>query len=756
MRVATSSDPSRRWRLLAVAMACLALVSAGCASTSPDPAPDTAVPASPAAASALPSSASSGAAMPATPTTSPTVAGTASPAPSAIADTGPRFDEARCPFEISEEYEVECGYLVVPEDRAAPGGRTVRLHVAMFSTTNPLPQPDPVVFLNGGPGGDTLAVAEYIVQRTPFLQDRDLILFDQRGTGYSEPSLDCPEATEVLVSTLDEVHEPEEWHEIGEQAARRCRDRLLGEEVALSAYTTSASAADVEDLRRALGYREWNLYGISYGTRLALVTMRDHPEGIRSVILDAAYPPEVDIEVGLARNIDEVVVAIFSSCAADTRCSRAYPRLDEVFSEVFARLEREPARLTVLDLSEETSYEVRLDGEHFAASLFEMLYSTDRVPSIPRVIYEARDGRFDAVAENLSELIEASRMQSEGVYSAVECAEEAPFVRPGAIREGAAGVRPEIFQTFTFHAESFLRTCESVWRVPPAPASADEPVRSTIPTLLLAGEYDPITPPDFARRAAANLEQSFLYEFPGVGHGVVGSRFCADALTLRFLRDPSERPNATCLRTLHGPRFLLPSDAPTPLPPKRYRDEVEGFELDLPGHWLRISADDLDDPAALDRLLQTDPELGQLIRAAPDELSAGVLLLAHDRAANDPVTTATPTLTVARLIDALNGESFDALVKDWVDWIDESEPSRPATKKRLRLDGHEAVEIVYRYPTEDREDASQLVYVDYVVKSGDDVFLMSFARREDVDPNAVASFRRIARTLRLLPSRADP
>src|SRR5579859_2041292 len=197
----------------------------------------------------------------------------------------PSYEQAECPYAKPAGHTVECGYLTVPEDRSNPSnGNVVKLAVAVFKSNSSTPQPDPVIYLEGGPGGRSLSddgVDYYINDAfAPLLDKRDVILFDQRGTGYSTPSLACPEYFDANWNNEDKNLSAKAWEPITTQAVQDCHDRLVKQGVNLSDFNSAESAADVSDLRVALGYKEWNLYGISYGTRLGLTIMRDFPQGI--------------------------------------------------------------------------------------------------------------------------------------------------------------------------------------------------------------------------------------------------------------------------------------------------------------------------------------------------------------------------------------------------------------------------------------------------------------------------------------------
>lgn len=274
----------------------------------------------------------------ATPTPVPTSTPTEAP-PTPAVTPAPQllviFEPAACPFQLPpgqiEGTTVECGYLVVPENRADPDAGTIRLAVGIFHPPGGATEPDPIIYLAGGPGGSALELLYLSFESAyqPILAaGRDLILFDQRGVGLSEPALDCPDAHELALELLD--------HELdGEELSQEEMGVLFGDAYAacaedlravadLAAYNTAASAADVNDLRLALGYDQVNLWGQSYGTRLALGVLRHDPQGVRSVVLDSVYPPDVDMYLESPPNLDRALGALFEACAADAACGAAY------------------------------------------------------------------------------------------------------------------------------------------------------------------------------------------------------------------------------------------------------------------------------------------------------------------------------------------------------------------------------------------------------------------------------------------------
>jgi hypothetical protein len=173
----------------------------------------------------------------------------------------PSFISSSCDFIVPGGRDVTCGYLTVPEDRSQPDGREIRLHVAVFTSESGNPAPDPIVYLEGGPGGEPLETLVFTFEDffAPYLAERDVIIFDQRGTGLSEPSLACPELVDASIEYLDDVLSDEEEAEIYLTAMSACRERLATDGINFTAYNSRENAADLNDLRIALGYDEWEL-----------------------------------------------------------------------------------------------------------------------------------------------------------------------------------------------------------------------------------------------------------------------------------------------------------------------------------------------------------------------------------------------------------------------------------------------------------------------------------------------------------------
>ena len=458
------------------------------------------------------------------------------------------FQLSACRFTVPDDAKVICGYLHVPEDRSNPNSPTISLHVAIFNSESPTPAPDPIVYLEGGPGVHALELLPltYEDRIVPFLSKRDFVIFDQRGVGYSKPNLQCPELIALTYEVLNQRLSLEERGEKQALAATACRERLLVNGADLRAYTSAENAADLAVLRAALGIEQWNLYGTSYGTRLALTTMRDYPVGIRSVVLDSAYPLQVNLLESLLPNADRAFTRLFEDCESDKDCGRAYPKLESDFYDLVDRLDANPVSIKASHPLTGDNFDVLLDGDTLVDTLFQSLYATELIPVLPNIIVATRTGAYGLIGRLVGALLWQSEYVSHGMYFSVGCGEETPFNSPDKIAS-VNEAYPRLGKHFDI--DTIFAVCDS-WGAKEADPIENLAVSSRIPTLVLAGEYDPITPPLWGRMVAESLNASFFYEFSGMGHGVSTSGECPLSITLAFLDDPTVEPDTSCISTM--------------------------------------------------------------------------------------------------------------------------------------------------------------------------------------------------------------
>jgi pimeloyl-ACP methyl ester carboxylesterase len=465
------------------------------------------------------------------------------------------FEEAECPMMMPGDVNITCGYLSVPEVHGDANSRTIRLAVAILHSRSDQPQPDPVVHLHGGPGqGDLLRIFGYL--NSSFLDERDLIVVDQRGVGFSEPALACPEVDDATLNSLMAGSSREELIAADVAGAAACRDRLQAEGIALEAYNTLQSAADFESLRLALGYDQWNLYGTSYGVLPTLTMMRLYPESIRSVTLEATMPLQQTAEetAMFGRALNEV----FTGCASDASCNEAYPQLADQFGAAVERLNEQPVILSVQIVQNGGYIDVSMDGQLFANILFSQLYTPASIPFVPFMIAQAANGNGQVMTIPASQLFRLLRGGIDtGDRLSVTCQDILPF-SPAEEGSQTAQAYPYLTGVQIITSWSIQQVCQT-WDVPAANSDFAQPVSSPIPTLFLHGQYDPRLTTDYDVQVAATLPNSYIYVVPGVSHQALLTSPCAQTIAAAFVSDPTHEPASNCLTEVPVPAWVLPS-----------------------------------------------------------------------------------------------------------------------------------------------------------------------------------------------------
>ncbi|NDJ52635.1 MAG: alpha/beta hydrolase [Chloroflexi bacterium] len=489
-------------------------------------------------------------------------------APQVPIDYTPQFVETDCMIPLPGDIPARCGYLQVPENRSVPGSSTIEIAVVILEPLSGEALPDPVIHLEGGPGGsalDFLADSPYSLADDPVLGTYTQIFVDQRGTGYSRPSLNCPELE------ADYTFEAE----------FACYDRLVGEGIDLSAYNSLENAADIADLITALGYDQVNLYGVSYGTRLGLTVMREHPENIRSVILDSVYPPDIRSPLEEGTAAWGAITNILDDCAADPECAAAYPDIEGQLVALIAELEANPLDVTLTDYDFDETFQTTIDGFDFIDTLVSAFYAAEvSAQYLPRAIVDLRNGdeaAYDALRYGLFEFGFATNFarptqsesddysDSEGMFNSVSCREEYAYYFSFEARQYLDDLVPaEVLDPLMWGIEDFFYTCY-YWDVGEAPAIEETAVNSDIPALLIGGGYDPVTPGAWAERAAETLTNGYAYVFPYHGHSITSFVDCSWELMDQFLGNPAVAPDRSCVAALPPPDFVLPGE-PIDLP----------------------------------------------------------------------------------------------------------------------------------------------------------------------------------------------
>ncbi len=451
---------------------------------------------------------------------------------------------------VEKGANLKTGYLVVPENRIAAARRTIRIPFVIIKSRSSSPQPDPVLFMAGGPGGSTLFRTGFF-RRSPLLDDRDIILLEQRGNRFAEPALMCPEIDRALRSgwgtRLNGDPDPQAVTEVLTAAARS----LEKAGVDLAGYTTRESAADIADLRRLLGVKSWNLYGVSYSTKLMLTVLRDHPQGVRAAILDSVLPLEATCDEEAPANILEALERIFALWPEDERLRTRFPELRERFRRLLAEANRRPLEVALKDPLDGKPLSLRIDGVGVMNCIYTGLEDTSTVPRLPLIIDAACRGEFGRLAPLAQAYLASAQGTAWGMRLAVWCNEELPFARLEKIL-APAGMPPELARFI--QPQVPLEALRS-WPQGRPEKRENEPVRSRVPILIAAGEFDPDTPTKWARRTASFLPNSHLMEFAGYSHAPLFKHPEATRIMREFLADPSRWPDPG--QAAVRPAFLL-------------------------------------------------------------------------------------------------------------------------------------------------------------------------------------------------------
>ena len=442
--------------------------------------------------------------------------------------------------------KAECGTLMVAENPAEPEGRQISLNVARVPASGRTAEPDPVFLFAGGPGQAAteawLLVAGALRKVN---ESRDIILIDQRGTGKSNP-MKCPEMDleEALIADWDVL----------EQLTRECLEGIDGD---TRFYTTTIGMQDYNLVRQALGYDRINLWGASYGTRAAQVYLRLFPETVRSVVLDSVVPQELALGVDHAIKLDQAVFRVLEACEADPECSETFPGTPERLRELVDRLESEPVETVFDHPTTGKPIELTYDRDALAGSLRFLMYSADSQALLPLLIHEASEtGDYSRLASQM--VISTSGVQdmiAMGMEKSVTCAEDFPFFPEGDSKSGL------------LMGDSMLKASRvqcAVWPAGDVPPDFHDPVVSDKPVLLLSGELDPVTPPEYADQVAEHLSNSLHVVAPGQGHSVT-VRGCMGDLVAKFIENAGFTDLDTeCVSQMQATPFFISLTGPRP------------------------------------------------------------------------------------------------------------------------------------------------------------------------------------------------
>lgn len=462
----------------------------------------------------------------------------------------PLFAEAPCDFEIPANARVTCGFVTVPEDRTDNPADTIQIAVAVYHSNNNTPNADPILYLHGGPGALAIdwSAAVYDSVIKPLLSDRDFIVFDPRGVGHSKPVLNCEEIKTTYLSDLQGKYHADQKVSYYEGALLTCKNNFDKLGANLSTYTSANIAADAKDVLVALGYQQANLYGVSYGTRVAQFVMRAYPEVVRSAILDSVVPVENQLlKPNPNAEQDGLIRLLFEDCKTDPACLSAYPDLESAYNETVQALDTQPVKISLI-INQNKTLEQTINGSNFRNIVVWGLRNPQTMAAIPHFIYRTHSGDYSLLNFAAALPLITFDSISMGTYVSVNC-------------------HDQVFAIPTEGLDETIYDLCRIWGVKPPVPGENDPVNSEIPTLIFAGKYDSVTPTTFAQQLASHLAHSYLVEIPNQGHtpSVTGISDCPTIIISAFLQDPSISPDYGCVNESNNIVFLVPYDSNTPL-----------------------------------------------------------------------------------------------------------------------------------------------------------------------------------------------
>jgi pimeloyl-ACP methyl ester carboxylesterase len=445
----------------------------------------------------------------------------------------------------------ECGTFRVPENYDDPKGRTIELFVARVPAISLNKAKDPLFLIAGGPG--TSAVDLYTSSAQPFdrvRRDRDIILLDQRGTGRSH-RLDCEEQNEDLLEKFDTAALT--------NSTRKCRNDL-SKNSDLRQYTTSVAVRDLDAVRRALGYRRINLYGGSYGTRVAQHYARRYPDATRTLILDGVVDPRTVLGPAIAIDAERALERILKRCADDASCARAFTDPFADYRSLRTRLASTPPRVTVNDASGKP-LEFDFTLRHLSAVLRFASYNDDQAALLPLSLHLAAHesnfiplaNQFRVFARSLDEAF------AYGMHNSVACSEDTPLIDSGKLDRAALGAT----HMGAEQVEQLIQACRD-WPRGVVDADLHAPLTSKAAALLLSGADDPVTPPEYATLAQKAFADSKHVIVAGHGHGQLGAP-CVDRILASFVVAGTAKDLDTqCTAKLKPMPFFTTLSGPAP------------------------------------------------------------------------------------------------------------------------------------------------------------------------------------------------
>lgn len=435
------------------------------------------------------------------------------------------------------------GYYKVFENRSSNSGKKISLYIivipSIYKTNSP-----PIFMMEGGPGVSvTNGAAFYADKKNPYRQNNDVVLVDARGTGKFNP-LHCPslQQKENLQQQLDEMYPIEK--------VKACYE-LLSKDNDLEQYNTTNVVKDLEEIRKWLGYKKIHVYGMSYGTRVALQYMRMYPQVLASAVLWSPEPTYASMPLYHAKFAQQALEKIWQDCKEDSSCNKNYSNISNEFISLMQRWKQKPVTYIFKD-SAGTEQHVTISWDAFHTKLRSLMYAPASIRTIPYIVHEAWKNNLQPFIDLFPKGKNLDDFIAEGFYLCVTCTEDVPLIKASQISLATQ-------QTFmcSYRVQQQLQACSN-WKKGTLPSNFLQPVTSTLPTLIISGSFDPVTPTSWAKEIAETLPNNTLVIIPYMSHLFDGlsNEDCFDNMVVDFITNGNKQKLKTsCVNEMKPPKY---------------------------------------------------------------------------------------------------------------------------------------------------------------------------------------------------------
>lgn len=442
----------------------------------------------------------------------------------------PKIEPCECAFKADSSLKTRCAYLIVPENRSKPNGKSIKLPFIYVESKNPNKHKDPVLYTAGGPGASSLGGVRFIHERV-FIKDRDYIAFEQRGTYNSKPWLNCNEVPEAIKESYRKGLNRDS---MVLQAVKACRKRLVGEGIDLDAYNTIENAADIEDLRRVLNIDSINLVGISYSGGLMMTVMRNFPQHIRSVILDSALPGFVNYEEDAVFSINESFDKIFGNCDRDSTDKVKYGNLRQRSHDYLNSISDKSFYLGYKEKDKPDSIRIKYTRDELIDVLVDKLSSNRELKNVPYIITQIIAGNQKGYMKEYFDGVFSAGISTDGMRYSMYCSEQINYADQKVIDK-----QNVMFPYFAgYHFNNVNHPICDCWNVKSVDPVVKTPVYSHLPVLLSSGDTDPYCRPYYNDLIHHYMPNSQRLLFIDKTHGPLLNTREGDELMAAFLAHP--------------------------------------------------------------------------------------------------------------------------------------------------------------------------------------------------------------------------